>query len=66
MDAVVDSQRGAGDLDETLCLVGSPAGLGLAILAELRLRQVVGRVDADGLEAVGAEFQDGRAGDVAL
>ena len=42
---VVDPQCGARHLDEALGFVGSPAVLSLAIFAELRLREVVGRVN---------------------
>ena len=42
VDAVEDTQRSRGDLDEALGVVGGPSVLHLAILAELALEQVIG------------------------
>ena len=56
MNTVIHAEWGRANLDEALGLVGSPARLRLAILAQLGAGQVVGAVDAHGLEAVGAEL----------
>lgn len=66
MDTIVNAERRARHLDETLGLVGSPARLSLAILAQLRLGEVVRTVYADSFEAVRTELQDGGTRDVAL
>ena len=56
MDAVINAEWSRTDLDEALGLIGCPASLGLTVFAKLRLRQVVLRVDTNGLEAVRTEF----------
>ena len=48
--AVIDTQRRRADLDEALGILSGPAMLHLTIFAQLRFREIVGRVDTHRLE----------------
>ena len=56
MNTVVDAERSAGNLDESLGFISGPSRLRLTIFSQLRLRQVVIRVYTYGFESVRTEF----------
>ena len=66
MCQIVGTQGGRTYLDEALGIVAAPCLGGLAILAQLVLDKVVGRIHTHGLETVGTEFQCHLAGNIAL
>ena len=57
MDTVVNTKWGRANLNEALCLVGSPTCLSFSILAKLALGQVIGRVDTYSLESIRTELK---------
>ena len=66
MDAIVYTERSGEHLDEALGFLSCPAMLHLAILAKLRLKQVVLAVHTHCLESKRTELEDCSTVDIAL